>query len=118
MPWKETNVMDQRTDFILRVFQKGDTFTSLCQDFGISAKTGYKWLNRFLAEGMDGLSDRSRRPHGHAHQLCEDVICKLIKLKQAHLSWGPKKIVDLYGRQYGNAPSRSSARRICDEVSL
>ena len=118
MPWKETNVMDQRTDFILRVFQKGDSFTSLCKDYGISAKTGYKWLNRFFDEGIDGLVDRSRRPHRHASQLCEDVICKLIKLKQAHTSWGPKKIVDLYKRQYGNAPSRSSARRIFSKAGL
>lgn len=118
MPWKEINVMDQRTDFILKVFKKNASFKSICQDFGISSKTGYKWLNRFIEEGIDGLEDRSRRPHRHSRQLAEDIICRLVKFKLAHKSWGPKKIIDLYGRQYGLAPSKSSTHRVLQKAGL
>jgi len=118
MPWKEINVMDQRTEFIVRVFKQNAPFKSVCDDFGISAKTGYKWLNRFIEEGIDGLEDRSRRPHRHSNQLTEDIICRLIKLKTAHTAWGPKKIADLYAKQYGKAPSRSSVHRIFEKAGL
>jgi transposase InsO family protein len=118
MPWKEINVMDQRTEFIVRVFKQNAPFNSVCQDFGISPKTGYKWLNRFIEEGIDGLEDRSRRPHRHSSQLTEDVICRLIKLKTAHMNWGPKKIADLYAKQYGNGPSRSSVHRVLKKAGL
>lgn len=110
--------MDQRTEFIMNVLKSGDSFKSVCHDFGVSTKTGYKWLNRFVEEGVDGLSDRSRRPHHHSLQLSEDVICRLIKFKSAHVTWGPKKIVDLYERQYGNAPSRSSVHRVFNKAGL
>jgi len=118
MPWKETNVLDQRNEFIFKVFQKRASFRSLCVEYGISAKTGYKWLNRFLEDGAEGLEDRSRRPHGHSNQLDETTICRLIRFKRAHPSWGPKKIVDLYARQYGNAPSRVSVNRVLDKAGL
>ncbi len=47
MPWKEVNVMNQRTEFVLKALQTED-FRALCQEYGISAKTGYKWRERFL----------------------------------------------------------------------
>ena len=110
--------MDQRTEFIMRVFRKNAPFKSVCKDFGVSSKTGYKWLNRFIDEGIDGLNDRSRRPQHHSHQLTEDIICRLIKFKTNHMAWGPKKIVDLYERQYGKAPSRSSVHRVLQKSGL
>jgi len=118
MPWKETCVMDQRTDFVFRVLRGTEPFRSVCREYGISSKTGYKWLNRFLDEGVDGLDDRSKRPNRHSKQLPEDVICKLIKLKLAHSGWGPKKIMDLYRRQYGSAPCRSSVHRVLKKSGL
>lgn len=118
MPWKETNVLDQRTEFVLKVLRSTDSFRSICQSFEISTKTGYKWLNRFIEDGAEGLIDRSKRPHRHSAQLSEDVICRLIKFKMAHMSWGPKKIVELYERQYGKAPSRSSVHRVLEKGGL
>jgi len=91
MPWKEINVMDERKEFMMKVLKSNDSFKSLCQEFGVSTKTGYKWFNRFISEGIDGLNDRSRRPRHHSLQLSENIICRLIKLKTAHMSWGPKR---------------------------
>ncbi len=110
--------MDQRRDFMMRVLKSNESFKSLCQEFGVSTKTGYKWFNRFISEGIEGLNDRSRRPHHHLHQLSEDIICRLIKLKTAHMSWGPKKIESLYDRQYGSSPSRSSIHRVLKKAGL
>ena len=118
MPWKEMNVLDQRNEFILKVFQKRASFRALCQDYSITPKTGYKWLKRFLEEGAEGLDDRSRRPHRHAKQLDETTICRLIRFKSAHLTWGPKKILNLYSRQYGSAPSLASVNRVLDKAGL
>lgn len=62
MPWTETEVMDQRTEFVLRVLRNAERFGEVCREFGISRKTGYKWRQRFLEEGLSGLGDQSRRP--------------------------------------------------------
>ena len=99
MPWKETDVMSLRSEFALRSLESKLPFIVLCQEYGISAKTGYKWKERFLAEGIGGLSDRSRRPHSSPGQISEDQACQLFRLKFAHMRWGPKKIRELYARQ-------------------
>ena len=54
MPWKEMNVMNQRVEFVMRAFES-ENFRALCQEYGISAKTGYKWRERFVAGGVAGL---------------------------------------------------------------
>ena len=61
MPWKVSHTVMERTVFISRL-QAGEKMTDLCQEFGISRKTGYKFLERFEKNGMTGLYDQSRRP--------------------------------------------------------
>ena len=64
MPWLETDVRDQRIQFVLMVRRGTVTVSDACRAFGISRKTGYKWLQRERAAGsVTGLTDRSRRPH-------------------------------------------------------
>ena len=63
MPWKTQYVMELRMDFVIKSLQPGANFRALCRETGISPKTGYKWQERFLAEGKAGLADESRRPH-------------------------------------------------------
>ena len=53
--------MNQRTEFVLRAL-KAENFRALCQEYGISPKTGYKWKERFYAEGLEGMQELSRRP--------------------------------------------------------
>lgn len=112
MPWKERNVMDLKEEFMIRA-QKGEqSFSSLCMEYGISRKTGYKWLGRFSEDGFQGLSDQSRCPHSSPEKLGELVICKIIRLKQDHLKWGPKKIHALYLRTAEQGVSLSSVKRV------
>ena len=86
MPWKETDVMNERTEFVLRALRGVEDFGELCQEYGISRKTGYKWKQRFLERGLDGLADQSRQPHKSPNQVDEDTVCQIVKLKFAHPS--------------------------------
>jgi transposase InsO family protein len=120
MPWKETHVVNLRTEFVLRVFQGKVPFEELCREYGISRKTGYKWKERFVERGLEGLVDRSRRPHASPSTMAEDTVCRIVVLKLAHRSWGPRKIRAVFGRTYTDVelPSESTFKRILDKAGL
>ena len=117
MPWMKKEPMDLRIEFSMKAMRT-DNFRELCAQYGISTKTGYKWYQRFLEGGINGMGERSRRPHGHADQLGEGVVCEIIRLKQAHRHWGPKKIRQLYLRRHGQAASESSFKRVLERAGL
>lgn len=118
MPWKETRKMDQRIEFAMKAIST-DNFGQLCQEYGISRKTGYKWRERFVTEGIAGMQEQSRRPRSHANELSEDIICEIVQLKLAHPHWGPRKIRELYRRKHpGATPSESSFKRVLERVGL
>jgi putative transposase len=87
MPWKKSEPMDQRIEFAIRAMRTLN-FRALCQEYGISAKTGYKWRERFVRKGLAGMEEESRRPKSHAEQLPEEEVCEIVRLKLAHWSWG------------------------------
>ena len=82
--------MDERLKFIARLLD-GEKMAVVCREFGISRKTGYKILTRYNAIGLDGLTDRSRRPYRHANQLPFQVETQIVRLKQDKPSWGAPK---------------------------
>ena len=84
MPWMETCVVDRRTEFVLRAYRNVERFDALCREFGISRKTGYKWKERFLRDGVSGLGDRSRRPSRSPQEVGEAMVCQIVKLRTAH----------------------------------
>ena len=91
MPWKECQVMDERLRFVARRLE-GESMTSLCEEFGISRKTGYKIFTRYQHVGVKGLSDRSRRPNRHANQLPVVIEKAIVGLKREYPGWGAPKI--------------------------
>jgi putative transposase len=109
--------MDQRIEFCCRAL-RGGNFRALCREYGISAKTGYKWQERFLREGAAGMGEESRRPHRHPESLGEEELCRIVGLKLAHPHWGPRKVRELYHRQYGRAASESSFKRVLERSGL
>jgi putative transposase len=117
MPWKTTDPMDQRTEFVLKALST-DNFRRLCRDYGISAKTGYKWKERFIAGGLEGLNEESRRPESSPNQLSEQEACAIIRLKQRHPHWGPLKLQEIYARSQGKAPSLSSFKRVLERAGM
>jgi transposase InsO family protein len=120
MPWKELDVMDQRTEFVLRVLRNVESFGDVCREYGISRKTGYKWKERFLSEGLAGLGNQSRRPATSPRELKEAMVCQIVKLKLAHPSWGARKLRAVLERTLPKAdlPSESSFKRILDKAGL
>ena len=92
MPWLTTSPMSLRIEFIHAVVQHHVAMRTACRDFGISEKTGYKWLQRFLAGGPEALADRSHAPRVAAHQLAPAVSDAICALRDAHRSWGARKL--------------------------
>ena len=101
MPWKETEPMTEKERFVTLAQTGRFTISSLCPDFGISRKTGHKYLLRYEAEGREGLKERSRRPK-HCPSTTADGVEKLIlKERRKHPTWGPKKLRDLLIKIHG-----------------
>jgi transposase InsO family protein len=109
--------MQERIEFALKAMRTLN-FRALCQEYGISAKTGYKWKERFLREGIKGMEEQSRRPQGHAEQLPEEEVCEIVRLKLAHMPWGPGKIRELYLRGHGEVASESTFKRVLERAGL
>ncbi len=64
----------------------------LCRRFGISPKTGYKWLHRYQSNGPGGLQEHSRRPH-HSPQCTHELIeQRIVALRLKHSDWGGRKL--------------------------
>lgn len=120
MPWKEVDKMTEKEKFINEMLKAEKPFKHLCNEFGISEKTGYKWKNRFYADGKAGLQEQSRATKTHSNALEEDAIIEIIKFKEAHPYWGAKKIRELYSRKYPEKerPSLSSVNRILDKCGM
>ena len=93
MPWKNTTPVKERIRF-LRDYQRGlFNFTELCQLYGVSRKTGYKWLDRFAQEGLQGLVDLPRSPKSCPHSTPLAIADTLLDLRRKHPSWGPRKLI-------------------------
>ena len=120
MPWTETRLVDQRTEFVLRALRNIEPFGELCREFGVSRKTGYKWKERFFQQGLDGLGDQSRRPDNSPAELGEAMVCRIVKLKLAHPSWGARKLRAVLERTTPSEslPSESSFKRVLDKAGL
>lgn len=120
MAWKETCVLEQRTEFIKEYLKGDNNFKELCTKYGVSEKTGHKWKKRFLQYGFTGLGDQSKTPEHSPNQLDEDTVIRLIKLRMAHPTWGAKKLAVLYAKAYpeNEVPSTSSIYRVLGKAGL
>jgi putative transposase len=119
MPWKECNAMDERVKFIAR-FLEGEKVAALAREFGISRKTAYKIIERYQDTGLEGLTDRSRRPYRHANQLPFQIEALIVRLKQEKPTWGAPKIVELLARRYPDIhrPAISTIHAVLDRHGL
>ena len=120
MPWRETSVMDERLRFVARLLE-GESMSDVCRSFGISRKTGYKIFNRYKDDGLEALTDRSRRPVRYANQLPEPVEAMIVRLKKEKPHWGARKIRELLVRRLAGdvrIPSRSTVHAVLDRHGL
>ena len=111
MPWRVTDVMDQKIRFVLRAVGPGVNMSVLCREFGISRPTGYTWLKRYReARSVTGLQERSRRPRHSPARTAAAVEARVVELRQRH-GWGGKKLQVLLERE-GVHLSVSTVNRI------
>ena len=90
MPWKEADTMHQRILFIADYDKKLYSMTELCERYGISRKTGYKWAHRYQQQGVSGLVNQSKAPNSCPHQTPQELCQLILELKRNHPKWGPK----------------------------
>jgi len=110
MPWKGVTVDEQRQRFIEDYKLKYYSISGLAERFGISRTTAYKWINRYREHGQAGFHESSRRPHNCPWQTDELIVQELVKLRKAHPSWGPKKLLNVmqewgFGRHLPSVPT-------------
>ena len=121
MSWSFSNIEHIRMEFVLIAREPFISISETCRQFKISRKTGYKWLKRYESDGLLGLYDRSRRPHSTPLAVSGDVVVALVRLRQAHLHWGPKKLKALLpkeGFRVNQLPSVATIGRILKRSGL
>lgn len=105
MPWSETRPIDECAGFVFALEAGRFSMSELCREYGISPKTGYKWLSRFREGGVAALADRSRAPHTCPHRMSEAMEELLRAQRRKHPNWGARKLLDVL------SSSRSEALR-------
>lgn len=100
MPWQETHRMDLRVKFIAAYQSRLYTMSALCAELEISRKTGYKWVRRYEAEGLDGLKDRSHAPRHCPHRTGVQMEELLVAARKRFPAWGPRKLVAYLERKH------------------
>ena len=84
MPWSQTSPMNQKVLFIADHLKGARPVADLCAEYGISRKTAYKWIERYIKLGAAGLEDRSRRPRVSPNATADEVVAALIELRRHH----------------------------------
>jgi len=117
--WKESDCVSQRQEFVRLAEAEGFSMTELCQRFGVSRKTGYKWLRRWKAEGFSGLTDRSRRPKKSQGRTDPKVELAIVDLRTQHPCWGGRKLRRVLQDQgIQGLPTASTITRILNRHGL
>ncbi len=120
MAWKKVLPMEERVRFVLEV-EKGELpIAELCRRFGVSRKTGYKWIRRYEAKGLEGVRERSRQPLRCPHRTGQEWEERIIYERLKHPRWGPKKIREILNRKgwAGKVPASSTIGGILSRADL
>jgi transposase InsO family protein len=108
--------MEERLRFVARLLD-GEGMSDVCREFGISRKTGYKIFNRYKDDGLEALTDRSRRPVRYANQLPDQIERTIVATKKDKPHWGARKIRELLIRRLAGdvrIPSKSTVHAVLD----
>ena len=108
--------MDQRTQLIADYLRQSLTVTELCALYGVSRKTAYKWIDRYLHLGPAGLDVRSRRPRHSPNETAPEIVAAFLEARRRHPSWGGKKLLTIVHKRHPrwDLPGRST---VCDILS-
>jgi transposase InsO family protein len=113
VPFKEMTAMSELREFVGLASEPGANRRALCRRFGISPQTGYKWLARYAAQGVDGLAKRSSRPLVSPKRSSEEVEQAVLEQRKAHPVWGGRKLrARMQEEQAKHVPSASTITEI------
>ncbi len=120
MPWKGVTVSEQRQRFLEDYLLNYYSISELADRFSISRTTAHKWINRFNQHGQEGYQELSRRPNTCPWQTDQAIVDELVKLREAHPRWGPRKLLNLLQRRDPKLtlPSVATAARILTRNGL
>lgn len=120
MPWHETDVVNERVKFVAAAQSGRSSMSELCARFGVSRKTGYKLLQRYAAQGIDGLRDRSRAPRTSPNRISEKLEALILRDRKAHPTWGSKKLLVVLRKQCAadELPARSTVDAVLKRAGL
>ena len=110
MPWQRVTPVELRFEFNQAYASGLCSMTELCDQYGISRKTGYKWVDRYRAEGRAGLADQSRRPHDSPRATEPAIVELLCEARRRHPTWSARKLIAVLQRQHPDVvwPARST----------
>lgn len=119
MGWKESDCVSERLEFCRLRTGGSVSMAELCRRFGVSRKTGYKWLARWEQGGKESLCDLSRKPHSSPGKSSDSIESEVVKLRRQHPRWGGRKLKQvLETRGLSGVPSPSSITRILHRHGL
>lgn len=104
MPWQEVCPMQERMRFMTAVLAEDDSMAALCEQFGVSRKTGYKWLARYHERGPAGLEEVSHAPQRVPWAITQAQADAIVSVRRSHPTWGPKKLRAILGRRAPQQP--------------
>jgi putative transposase len=99
MPWKDMCAMEQREEFVEEWLKRESSLSQLCRSYGVSRKTGHKWLRRFREEGREGLEEHSRSTLRHPNATPPAIEERLVAYRRKRPDWGPRKLLDRLQKQ-------------------
>ena len=111
MPFRAMDVREQRVQFVVAAIRKEKPFGKLCQEFGVSRPTGRLWLQRYREQGIEGIAERSRRPHHSPQQTSCAIEQRVVELRERYPDWGARKL-QYQLRQNGLVLTVSTVHRI------
>lgn len=125
MPFEKRTVMEQKHEFVVLAKRLEISFSELCRRYGISRKTGYKWVERFDSEGLNGLYEQTRRPKNHPSKTSKHKEELIIALRKDNPEWGAKKLHRLLENDqitgqypYNEVPARSTINKVLKRNGL
>ncbi len=120
MPWQEVCPMEERMRFVVALLAEEESMTELCEQFGISRKTGYKLYRRYQQQGAEGLKDRSRAPQVTPWAISQAQAEAIVAVRREHPSWGPKKLRAKLGQRAPQQrwPARSTISELLRREGL
>lgn len=119
MPWKDRTLVSIREEFVLKALEPRTNLAALCREFGVSRKTGYKWVERYKSGGVLALRDLSRRPRTSPLGVSREVVVDLVAIRIAHPRWGARKLIWALERSGAKSiPAERTVNRVLERSGL